>query len=352
MKRLLHIMMLLAMGYAAGEAKEIKTVDDLVGQYVNKTTSMIEDPRYEGSSVTIHATANKDSIIIYNLFDYGTELKAKVDLTDMSITIPSQLFYTDTNYGESDFTNIKLTSTTLDPDRQTPVKGSIDPATGIITLDSWAVYINSGTYADHYFDVVEQTRIIPANGIMRNSYFAGSDGKPQYDDDELNVYMHMNETGDSLIVENFGDHGMDVAIKLNGDKTVNVPRQKYYDADDEKYGDFYTQAADWTKDSPYLSTGISGTWNEDGVTLNGWTGSCLGGYYMGKIAKTVLSFTDGTKLSVSTGISKPQTLGEKAVATEYYNIDGSRLDAPQKGTNVVVRKFADGKTQTFKAILR
>ena len=142
MKKIIYTMLALAMGCTTSMAKKITTINDLVGQYINKTTSMKEDPKFEGSSVTIHA-GEKDTIIIYNLFDYGTELKAKVNMADFSLTIPSQLFYTDKTYGESDFTNIILTTSSLSPDRKTPVTGTIDPETGIITLNPWAVYINS-----------------------------------------------------------------------------------------------------------------------------------------------------------------------------------------------------------------
>lgn len=294
---------LASLNFSLAEAKDIKTVDDLVGQYINKTVSMYEDPVYEGSSVTVHAAKN-DSVVIYNLFEYGTALKAKVNLSDLTLTIPSQLFYSSEEYGDCDFSNILLTATSLTPDRSTPVKGKIDPDSGVITLESWGVFINKGQYADYYYDVVENTRILPANGLMHNSYFVDSDGKPQYEDDELNVRLRMNEQGDSLIVENFGDRGLDVSIKLNADGTIVVPRQVYIDADDSKYGDFYTQGADWAADT-YTQTGIVGTWTPDGVTLGNWTGSCLGGYYMGKIATTTIAFTDGTKLSTTDGIEKP-----------------------------------------------
>ena len=92
-------MLALAVGCTTSVAKKITTVNDLVGQYINKTTSMREDPKFEGSSVTIHA-ADNDTIIIYNLFDYGTALKAKVNMADCSLSIPPQLFYTDDTYGE------------------------------------------------------------------------------------------------------------------------------------------------------------------------------------------------------------------------------------------------------------
>lgn len=344
-------MLALAVGCTASVAKKITTVNDLVGQYINKTTSMKEDPKFEGSSVTIHA-ADNDTIIIYNLFDYGTALKAKVNMADCSLSIPPQLFYTDDTYGESDFTNVILTSTELTPDRKTPVTGTIDPETGIITLASWAVYINSGPYMDHYFDVAEKTVIEPANGLMHNSYFVGSDGKPQYEDDESNVVMRMNETGDSLVVENFGDKGLDVSIKLNADNTVSIPRQKMYDADDYTYGDFYTQSADWAADK-YNTTGITGTWDEDGVTLDNWTASSTSKYYLGKIARTTIKFTDGTKLSTTDGIARTTaTDGAEALSIQYFSLDGARLQAPQKGVNVVVKTFADGKTRSFKVIKR
>lgn len=351
MKKIIYTMLALAMGCTTSMAKKITTINDLVGQYINKTTSMKEDPKFEGSSVTIHV-AEDDTIIIYNLFDYGTELKAKVNMADCSLTIPSQLFYTDKTYGESDFTNITLTTSSLSPDRKTPVTGTIDPETGIITLNPWAVYINSGPYMDHYFDVVEKTVIKPANGLMHNSYFVGSDGKPQYEDDESNVILRMNEAGDSLIVENFGDKGLDVSIKLYANHTVSIPRQKVYDADDYKYGDFYTQSADWAADK-YNATGITGTWDEDGVTLDNWTSSSTSNYYLGKIAKTTIKFTDGTKLSTTDGIARTTADDQaEALSTQYFSLDGARLQAPQKGVNVVVKTFADGKTRTFKTIMR
>lgn len=351
MRKIFLLAAVASLNFSLAEAKDIKTVDDLVGQYINKTVSMYEDPVYEGSSVTVLAAKN-DSVVIYNLFEYGTALKAKVNLSDLTLTIPSQLFYSSEDYGDCDFSNISLTATTLKPDRSTPVKGKIDPQTGVITLESWGVFINKGQYADYYYDVVDNTRILPANGLMHNSYFVGSDGKPQYDDDEANVRLRMNEQGDSLIVENFGDRGLDVSIKLNADGTVVVPRQVYIDADDSKYGDFYTQGADWAADT-YTQTGIVGTWTPDGVTLGNWTGSCLGGYYMGKIDKTTIAFTDGTKLSTTDGIERPvMEKDSKVVSETYYSLDGRMSRTPLKGMNIIVRRHADGTQEKLKSVCK
>lgn len=55
MKKIIYTMLALAMGCTTSMAKKITTINDLVGQYINKTTSMKEDPKFEGSSVTIHA---------------------------------------------------------------------------------------------------------------------------------------------------------------------------------------------------------------------------------------------------------------------------------------------------------
>ena len=50
MKKIIYTMLALAMGCTTSMAKKIITINDLVGQYINKTTSMKEDPKFEGSS--------------------------------------------------------------------------------------------------------------------------------------------------------------------------------------------------------------------------------------------------------------------------------------------------------------
>ena len=38
------------------------------------------------------------------------------------------------------------------------------------------------------------------------------------------------------------------------------------------------------------------------------------------------------------------------VATEYYSLDGRRLEEPQKGVNIRVERMANGKTITTKVL--
>jgi hypothetical protein len=50
----------------------------------------------------------------------------------------------------------------------------------------------------------------------------------------------------------------------------------------------------------------------------------------------------------ASGISTPVTL--RTVATEYYDLNGRRLQEPQRGINIRVERMGDGRSVTSKVI--
>jgi hypothetical protein len=53
-------------------------------------------------------------------------------------------------------------------------------------------------------------------------------------------------------------------------------------------------------------------------------------------------------LTDASGISTPVALG--TVATEYYDLNGRRLQEPQRGINIRVERMGDGRSVTSKVI--
>lgn len=55
---------------------------------------------------------------------------------------------------------------------------------------------------------------------------------------------------------------------------------------------------------------------------------------------------------VTTGISNIGVSDADVVSTEYFSPSGTRLNAPQRGLNIVRQKMSDGTVRTRKTIVK
>lgn len=194
--------------------KAITQVSDLAGKYVQSYLSLTSSVADGGKYCIVTPVTGKDSVIITNFWDKALSIKAKIDIANKSITIPSQQIAVSSTYGPVD---LALCSSTGAPDRKSEIKGTINDD-GSFTIDSWwGIFINSGDYADKFLGAYYNTTFEKSNGTMGITLFDKSN-------DEYGVIINQ-ESSNVVTVKNFGNYGQTVEILLNRDASATIASQ-------------------------------------------------------------------------------------------------------------------------------
>ena len=217
--------------------KSLASVADLAGDYI-MTYASVDTTLYDGGSmVTLTAVAGTDSIRIADILTDGTSIAALVDLASMTVTIPSQLMGYDDTYGYFDFAACGSDGS---PDRSTPVTGTIADD-GKITLNSaWGAYVNSGSFADEWFGIYDNTIIEKANATLTCDVYISKGDSVQTR--VFNVAVEQTASN-KIEVRNFCNYGSTVVITLRSDSTATIEQQYLYT---NVYGDWYSYSASYT----------------------------------------------------------------------------------------------------------
>ena len=220
------------------KTKAVSSVADLAGGYVMTYETLISSGSDGGKSVTVKQITGTDSISITNFWSAGLVVKAYVDLSSMTISIPNQVLGTHSTYGEYD---IALCTSTGSADRTTEISGTIS-TDGTITITSWwGVYITDTSYYGSYFGLYYNTAIEPANTTM--SYQTYDYDSDTYTTTSFNVIV-AQEGSNLVTVKNFGNYGKTIDIILQSDSTATIDKQVGYE--DATYGDRYVYAAEYS----------------------------------------------------------------------------------------------------------
>ena len=225
----------------------VSSIADLTGERVMTYETLVSDSYDGGSSVTIAAVEGTDSITITNFWSEGIVVKALVDITAMTISIPNQTLgsYSDASY---DYGSYDLAFCNMDatPDRTADIVGTI-ATDGSITITSyWGIFVASGDYMDNYYGLYYHTQIEPTNATM--SYNArSSDGT--LTTCTFGVVTWQN-TEESIYVKNFFNRGGTVKISLSYDSLPIIESQTAFTTARGKwntysctYNDSYTTVA-------------------------------------------------------------------------------------------------------------
>ncbi len=257
----------------ATRKRAVASVTDLAGKGVMTYGSLISTNGAGGSSTEISPVGN-DSILISNFWLGGVNVKAGVNLTQKTISIPSQYAYTHNTYGEMDLATV---TSAAEPDYDTPITGTIDD-NGTITLDGmWAIFVKSGKNAGNIVYAGYDTEIEKANGQMRVKYINDASDTTYYD---WNVVVA--QTGKNLVtVKNFGNHGKTIEVVLKSDSTLSIDQQLVFEGG-STMGNFYTLPADWSTGKTTGST-IVGKVNGNQLTWGNWIMLSTNKYYTGKL---------------------------------------------------------------------
>ena len=233
---------------AHGEVKAVSSITDLEGDIIFTYSQVIDDDDHcdGGSKVTIAAIAGTDSINITDFYSSGVVVKAKVDLTNMTISIPNQIIGTHSSYGTYDICSCTWDSDDeiATVDRSTEITGTISDD-GLITVNStWGVF---STSKNRVFNVYSNIVSFHPNARMIYTY---------YDVDYNNTFvdtipLYATQTDDIVTIVNFFNYGAEITAQLNGAKRATIARKRIFVGKSSEallygayfYGDYTTLTA-------------------------------------------------------------------------------------------------------------
>ena len=248
--------------------KSITSVADLAGEYVMTYKTLSSDSYDGGNAVTVAAVEGTDSVTISSFWDEDIIVKGRVDITAMTLYIPSQTIGYMSGYGYYDLAVSSLTGV---PDRTAEITASISQE-GTITFDSyWGTFINEGTYADYYFGYYYSTALEVPNATMSDeAYYSSGNVTTSY---SVIVTQTAEET---LSVKNFFNHGGTVKITLGIDSVPTIEKQAVYTNSRGYWCTYALTYADGYSGIASSSNPITGNAATDSRTVswNAWNAAC------------------------------------------------------------------------------
>ena len=228
------------------KTRAVTSVADLAGEYVMTFTTLVTVGSDGGNGVTVSQVEGTDSIEIANFWESGITVKAKVDLTAMTISIPNQMVGTHATYGDYDIACYDTQTDSVA--RDTEIGGTIS-TDGVISITSaWGVFLTSEAYSGGYFGMYTGATIEPANATMSQDVRSSSTGLTT----TTTYNVVVEQTGINVVaVKNFANFGQTIEIILASDSTATIASQLA--KDDQTYGDWYTYAVTYADDWSSLS---------------------------------------------------------------------------------------------------
>ena len=241
------------------QPRTVTTIDDLERGYVMTYPTFVGTN--DGTSLNI-SKIGADSLLLTNFLNEGMIVKARVDMEARTVTIANQVTGNNPTYGKVDIAAAYYDTDKqrFMPSRQTAIVGTIN-ADGTISFDQMmAIWIKYGEYANYYFASASalSTLVQPANGTMQSKV---------YDTNEVhdwNVIVAQPRKNVATVL-NFANHGHNIEVVLNSDKTINIDMQEAW-TDEVTY---YTRPLDCeTGHIPGYE--ILGTGTEHSISFGGW----------------------------------------------------------------------------------
>lgn len=272
--------------------KAIAAVSDLAGKKVmTYSTSSSSLGSGGGSSATV-TMATGDSIVIDGFLESGFKVKAAVDLTGKTVSIPVQTVASNislsSSSGGTEVSSLYIAAqgSGYAPDSATAIGGTIDDAGAITISKSFGIYVASGSFKNAYVTLVSSAVIEPSNGTMHVTYY--QDTAPAED---WNVVITQSAPK-AIAVKNFGNHGKTVNLVLNDIGYFTVASQLACSAGSAHGGDYYTYSIDdWGKGDKALRRNyITGKAAPAELTMGNWLMLSSSGYYTGKLASARIAY--------------------------------------------------------------
>lgn len=332
----------------AGKRQAISRIEDIAGSYLMYFDTAVSNTVIDYNEVTV---AKKDAthVTIDGFWvNSASTLTAEVNLSDGTISIPSQMVYVSSTYGECDLAPWYRDEETgaIVPVRSVAIPGVIENGQIILNSYAWGVFINSGEHKDQFMMLGLRTEFSPVNGEDETARL--SDGT------KTRNAVAITQQDNTVTVKNFAGYGREVTIDVAADMmNVSVPRQavySYYDNSSSSVVSFecYTITEDGYVDP---NADIAGIITKNDLTLGKWAflldkGS---GQYSGIAYKSYkLYYTDGTKFDAAA--VDGAVADAHAVAVTYYNLQGMASRSPFGGLNIVVETLSDGSRRALKRV--
>ena len=210
-----------AMASRGPSVKALSTVSDLAGDYVLSYSNYDESGYDGGNLVEISAVEGTDSILIDGFYDYA--VKAKVDLSAMTISIPCSYLCT-TDYGDVYLAYFDPSSLTYSVTAE--MTGTIGSDGNITLSTGWGAIIVSGTYAGSYYLLcMTGSTIEKVNATMTyNSY----DIDTQTTSTTTVKVVVTQENDSTVYVKNFYNKGTTIEINLYPSMIATIEKQYVY----------------------------------------------------------------------------------------------------------------------------
>ena len=204
-------------------SKAVNSITDITGERIFSYSTLLngEEGHYNGGClVTIEQIAGTDSILISDFFSTGVEVKAKVNIDSMSISIPNQVLTglgTHSKYGVYDLCYAYWEDDWPLADRTQEIIGTITDD-GLITFDTyWGIfYPNSSSYLCAAAYSGATTSLV--NGQMIYTYYDITTTSEVVDTVKINV----SQEDDIVYVRNFCDYGVTLQAQLYGSKRAYI----------------------------------------------------------------------------------------------------------------------------------
>lgn len=241
-----------------GRVKSVSSISDIAGTYVMSYSTLSTSYTIygDGNTVTIAAIEGTDSVTISdfyaetltNSWSANCSIKAKVDISTMTITIPNQVLEPSDTYSAYE---LAVSNEDGTPDRSASLTGTISDD-GTISISSlWGVYETGsdstyyGLYSSLLFELPNATMTCSVyNRTANDAYEAKSTNT-------ISFAVIVTQVSDKLLtVKNFYNQGVTLEIKLRPDSVPKIEEQ-FIIAQSNK--DYYLRAATATYSSSLSS---------------------------------------------------------------------------------------------------
>jgi|GEM_PF-4676264 len=270
---------------------------------MDDNNQLVADDPFHGGRVVTLEVLDDNTIGIYNLFgtDNTTCVRATMDFDSGDFTIAAgQTVYVSDTYGNCTMQCMQVKTSGTD------ITGTIY-ANGVVEFDDvWALVVQDGTYAGHYFVPMYACTYLE----LPNAVFEGTTLNGTVVTAPLAVYQY----DDVVYVNNLAGFAMpSTLIDLDTiNKTLTMSQQLIFDwfdneesrGDDPQFtdypvnlylGNYYSYAATFA-DGALASldgTSVSGTVYPDSLVLNPWAMYASADYYVGFVNSRI-TYTDGS----------------------------------------------------------
>ena len=186
---------------------------DYTGDWIHTFVSLTSNMGNGGGASKITPVAGTDSVEISNLWIASARVRAKIDRETGRLSIPSQIAFTDPNYGKI---MIAASTESGTPDKSRDITGTVTP-TGISIPDMFGMFVTEGADAGGFLGVAHDVSFFRPNATMTCTSQAGTTVT-------YGVFAEQ-KSDNSILIRNFGNFGHDINVTLFRDRSAMIAQQ-------------------------------------------------------------------------------------------------------------------------------